>query len=100
MTKIFRRLCLYALASTLLYNSFQVSAQTDKKRSSLTETTAGGISSYTLANGFKIILIPFPTASNVRVELLVKTGSKLEGYGETGMAHFARAYAFQRRRQS
>jgi hypothetical protein len=67
MTKILKRLCFYALASTLLFNSFQVSAQTDKKRSSVSENTAGGISSYTLANGFKIILIPFPTASNVRV---------------------------------
>ncbi len=95
MTKILKRLCLYALASTLLFNSFQVSAQTDKKRSSVSETTAGGISSYTLANGFKIILIPFPTASNVRVELLVKTGSKLEGYGETGMAHLLEHMLFK-----
>jgi zinc protease len=95
MTKILKRLCLYALASTLLLNSFQVSAQTDKKRSFVSEVTAGGISSYTLANGFKIILIPFPTASNVRVELLVKTGSKLEGYGETGMAHLLEHMLFK-----
>ena len=95
MTKILKRLCLYALASTLLLNSFQVSAQTDKKRSFVSKVTAGGISSYTLANGFKIILIPFPTASNVRVELLVKTGSKLEGYGETGMAHLLEHMLFK-----
>ena len=49
----------------------------------------------TFANGFKIILIPFPPASNVRVELLVKTGSKLEGYGETGMAHLLEHMLFK-----
>ncbi len=95
MKKILNQVCLYALASTLLLSSLPVSAQADKKSSFVSEATAGGISSYTLANGFKIILIPFPTASNVRVELLVKTGSKLEGYGETGMAHLLEHMLFK-----
>jgi len=65
------------------------------KKGFVSEVSAGGISSFTLANGFKIILIPFPSASNVRVELLVKTGSKLEGYGETGMAHLLEHMLFK-----
>ncbi|NDE05058.1 MAG: insulinase family protein, partial [Flavobacteriia bacterium] len=87
MDKFLNQFRLYAVAFTLLLSSIVASAQVDAKKSFLSEVSAGGLSSYTLANGFKIILIPFPTASNVRVELLVKTGSKLEGYGETGMAH-------------
>ena len=59
------------------------------------EAQAGGFSSYRLQNGFKIILVPFPAAANARVELLVKTGSKLEGYGETGMAHLLEHLLFK-----
>lgn len=59
------------------------------------EAEAGGFASYRLANGFKIILAPFPSAASVRVELLVKTGSKQEGYGETGMAHLLEHMLFK-----
>lgn len=61
----------------------------------LIETKAAGIDSYTLENGFKIILIPYPSASNARIELLVRSGSKLEGYGETGMAHLLEHMLFK-----
>ncbi len=59
------------------------------------EAQAGGFSSYVLANGFRIILAPYPTAANARIELVVKTGSKLEGYGETGMAHLLEHMLFK-----
>lgn len=59
------------------------------------DAQAAGFSSYRLANGFKIILVPFPSAANARIELLVKTGSKLEGYGETGMAHLLEHMLFK-----
>ncbi|MBS1161872.1 MAG: pseudouridine synthase [Proteobacteria bacterium] len=59
------------------------------------QAEAGGFSSYLLPNGFKIILAPFPSAANARIELLVKTGSKLEGYGETGMAHLLEHMLFK-----
>ncbi|MBS1230452.1 MAG: pqqL [Proteobacteria bacterium] len=59
------------------------------------DAQAAGFSSYVLANGFKIILLPFPSAANARVELVVKTGSKLEGYGETGMAHLLEHMLFK-----
>jgi len=59
------------------------------------EAQAGGFSSYRLPNGFKIILAPYPSAANARIELLVKTGSKLEGYGETGMAHLLEHMLFK-----
>ena len=59
------------------------------------DAQAAGFSSYVLANGFKIILVPFASAANARVELVVKTGSKLEGYGETGMAHLLEHMLFK-----
>jgi zinc protease len=59
------------------------------------EVSAAGITSYRFDNGFRVILAPFPSASTVRVELLVKTGSKLEGYGETGMAHLLEHMLFK-----
>jgi zinc protease len=49
--------------------------------------TNGGVTSYTLANGFKVILVPYPSAGQAKVSLVIRSGSKVEGYGETGMAH-------------
>jgi zinc protease len=59
------------------------------------EASTAGISAYRLANGFKIILAPYPAAANARIELLVKSGSKVEGYGETGMAHLLEHMLFK-----
>lgn len=59
------------------------------------EAQAGGIASWTLDNGFRIILAPFAQAGSARVELLVRSGSKLEGYGETGMAHLLEHMLFK-----
>ena len=81
MQKIYSQF--YLLFAFLFLSTPWAFADTGVAKSSVVQVSAGGMSAYTLANGFKIILIPFPTASNVRVELLVKTGSKLEGYGET-----------------
>ncbi|MDD2721852.1 MAG: insulinase family protein [Gallionella sp.] len=59
------------------------------------DATAAGISSYLLPNGFKIILARYPSAPDVKVELVVKTGSLYEGYGETGMAHLLEHMLFK-----
>ncbi|TRZ89893.1 MAG: insulinase family protein, partial [Rhodocyclaceae bacterium] len=59
------------------------------------EAQAAGIASYVLPNGFKIILASYPSAPNARIELVVKTGSKMEGYGETGAAHLLEHMLFK-----
>jgi zinc protease len=59
------------------------------------EAQAAGVTSYVLDNGFKIILLPVANAATARVELLVKVGSKQEGYGETGMAHLLEHMLFK-----
>ena len=81
-----------ALSGTAGAKSEKAAAKTSHAR---LDAQAAGFSSYVLPNGFKIILVAFPAAANARIELLVKTGSKLEGYGETGMAHLLEHMLFK-----
>ena len=83
------------LAATLLFAYWPAIAQSNAPAKAQLEVETAGIAAYRLSNGFKIILIPFPSASNTRVELLVKSGSKFEGYGQTGMAHLLEHMLFK-----
>lgn len=62
---------------------------------SYTHTHNAGIDSYSFENGFKLIMAHYPGAPNARVELVVRVGSKNEGYGETGMAHLLEHMLFK-----
>ena len=62
---------------------------------SFTHTHNAGIDSYLFGNGFKLIMAHYPGAPNARVELVVRVGSKNEGYGETGMAHLLEHMLFK-----
>lgn len=95
MSKIFIKKIALVLTIMLLQIPATSSANQVKGADLQLDARAGGISSYRLSNGFKIILIPFPNASNTRIELLVKAGSKVEGYGETGMAHLLEHMLFK-----
>lgn len=59
------------------------------------QVEAAGLKSYVLKNGFKVILVPHPNAPDTTVMLTVNTGSKQEGYGETGMAHLLEHMLFK-----
>ena len=59
------------------------------------EARAHGFESWRLSNGFRLILLPYPSAVDTRVELAVRTGSVQEGYGETGMAHLLEHLLFK-----
>ena len=91
------RYCLSICALALCVHGTAAAPTSDAGKSPLArlDAQAAGFSSYLLANGFKIILVPFPSAANTRIELLVKTGSKQEGYGETGMAHLLEHMLFK-----
>jgi zinc protease len=89
--KIFTNFCIVLC----VFMSGTVFAGSATPHQKLIEEKAAGIASYKLANGFKIILIPYPSAANARIELMVRTGSKLEGYGETGMAHLLEHMLFK-----
>ena len=89
--KIFTR----AYIGLFIFISTNVFAGSSSQSPKLVEVKAAGISSYKLANGFKIVLIPYPSASTARIELMIRSGSKLEGYGETGMAHLLEHMLFK-----
>ncbi len=50
-------------------------------------TAVEGITEYALPNGFRVLLFPDSSKPNVTVNMTYLVGSRLEGYGETGMAH-------------
>ena len=57
--------------------------------------TVEGITEYRLDNGLRILLFPDPSSSKVTVNLTVLVGSRIEGYGETGMAHLLEHMLFK-----
>ncbi|HWU90057.1 MAG TPA: pitrilysin family protein [Kofleriaceae bacterium] len=57
--------------------------------------TVEGITEYRLPNGLVVLLFPDPTQSTVTVNVTYLVGSRLEGYGETGMAHLLEHMLFK-----
>lgn len=55
----------------------------------------GGLVAHTFPNGFKLILANYPNAPRAHVQMVVRVGSKHEGYGETGMAHLLEHMLFK-----
>src|SRR5262249_46994596 len=54
-----------------------------------------GITEYHMDNGLQVLLFPDPTQSTVTVNVTYLVGSRLEGYGETGMAHLLEHMMFK-----
>lgn len=54
-----------------------------------------GITEYRLDNGLQVLLFPDPTQSTITVNITYLVGSRLEGYGETGMAHLLEHMMFK-----
>jgi zinc protease len=54
-----------------------------------------GITEYRLDNGLQVLLFPDVTQSTVTVNITYLVGSRLEGYGETGMAHLLEHMLFK-----
>jgi zinc protease len=57
--------------------------------------TVEGITEYKLDNGMQVLLYPDATQSTVTVNITYLVGSRLEGYGETGMAHLLEHMMFK-----
>ncbi len=58
-------------------------------------TSVEGITEYKLANGLEVLLFPDPSKPNINVTITYLVGSRLEGYGETGMAHLLEHMMFK-----
>ena len=57
--------------------------------------TIEGITEYRMDNGLQVLLFPDATQSTVTVNITYLVGSRLEGYGETGMAHLLEHMMFK-----
>src|SRR6266481_2308458 len=57
--------------------------------------TVEGVTEYRLGNGARLLLFPDASRPTVTVNLTVLTGSRHEGYGETGMAHLLEHMVFK-----
>lgn len=58
-------------------------------------TTVEGISEYGLPNGLRVLLFPDESVENVTVNITYLVGSRMENYGETGMAHLLEHMLFK-----
>jgi zinc protease len=62
----------------------------------LTKVTAvEGITEYRLDNGLRVLIFPDQSKPTVLVNITYLVGSRLEGYGETGMAHLLEHMLFK-----
>ncbi len=57
--------------------------------------TVEGITEYTLPNGLRVLLFPDASKPTTTVNITFLVGSRLEGYGETGMAHLLEHMVFK-----
>ncbi|HEX7413240.1 MAG TPA: pitrilysin family protein, partial [Bacteroidia bacterium] len=58
-------------------------------------STVESVTEYKLANGLQVLLVPDASISNVVVNIVYHVGSRMEGYGETGMAHLLEHMMFK-----
>lgn len=54
-----------------------------------------GIDEYRLANGLQVLLVPDDSKPTTTVNLTYRVGSRMENYGETGMAHLLEHLLFK-----
>src|SRR5512143_1579197 len=57
--------------------------------------TVEGITEYTLPNGLRVLLFPDQSKPTATVNITYLVGSRLEAYGETGMAHLLEHMVFK-----
>ncbi len=58
-------------------------------------TSVEGITEYRLANGLRVLIFPDPSKATITVNITYLVGSRMEGYGETGMAHLLEHMVFK-----
>ena len=62
-------------------------------------TAVEGITEYRLDNGLRVLIFPDQSKPTVLVNITYLVGSRLEGYGETGMAHLLEHMMFKGTKQ-
>ncbi|MGH8123094.1 MAG: M16 family metallopeptidase [Rudaea sp.] len=86
-------LCALAIAGIMTLSSVAAAQALPDKVSKITEVQ--GISEYRLANGLQVLLFPDNSKPTVTVSTTYRVGSRMENYGETGMAHLLEHLTFK-----
>lgn len=81
----------------LIFSVLSSSAQKKSKAPSepVKITTVEGITEYQLGNGLRVLLFPDQSKSTITVNMTYLVGSRMEGYGESGMAHLLEHMVFK-----
>src|SRR5689334_14651887 len=82
------------LAAAILF-VHQAQSQTGAPPMPTKGATVEGITQYKLGNGMRVLLFPDQSQSTITVNVTYLVGSRLEGYGETGMAHLLEHMMFK-----
>ena len=86
------------LLLAMMQASLVLAQKTPAPKSSTSPTylrSIEGVKEYHLPNGLQILLVPDAAQTNVVVNVVYHVGSRLEGYGETGMAHLLEHMMFK-----
>jgi zinc protease len=83
------------LALAFLLFSTNSPAQTTPPPAPEKVTSVEGITEYKLANGLRVLMFPDQSKSTITVNITYLVGSRMEGYGETGMAHLLEHMVFK-----
>lgn len=84
-----------AMAAMMLFIGTQGFSQTKTPPAPVKVASVEGITEYKLANGLRVLLFPDPSKSTITVNITYLVGSRMEGYGETGMAHLLEHMVFK-----
>jgi zinc protease len=84
---------LFSCANVIAQESGKSSAP--KNSGAVQVTSVEGITEYLLPNGLKVLLFPDPSKPTITVNVTYEVGSRMEGYGETGMAHLLEHMMFR-----
>lgn len=84
----------FAAAIALLFIS-GASAQTGAPPLPTKGATVEGITQYKLGNGMRVLIFPDQSKATMTVNITYLVGSRMEGYGETGMAHLLEHMVFK-----
>ena len=91
---IMKRINYIITLALLCFFSFS-NAQTKTPNAPEKVTSVEGITEYKLQNGLRILLFPDPSKATITVNITYLVGSRMEGYGETGMAHLLEHLVFK-----
>lgn len=70
-------------------------AQKPESAAPVKVTSVEGITEYKLNNGLRVLLFPDPSKATITVNVTYLVGSRMEGYGESGMAHLLEHMVFK-----